>query len=156
MKIQGPVTLSEMQHAIALTNSMLAASRLLDMKYSTFVRTATAFGVYKPNKGNKGHQTYNKAERYELGAVKNSNMRTQELKSLLLLLGIKEYCCEGCRSADWLGSRLVMELHHVNGDNTDNRIENLQMLCPNCHSQTDTWRVPKQVLKKRRERTMNK
>jgi 5-methylcytosine-specific restriction endonuclease McrA len=32
-----------------------------------------------------------------------------------------------------------MALHHVNGDNTDNRLENLQVLCPNCHSQTESF-----------------
>ena len=37
------------------------------------------------------------------------------------------------------GRPLSLELHHANGDGTDNRIENLQLLCPSCHSQTDTW-----------------
>lgn len=40
----------------------------------------------------------------------------------------------------WNGDKLVLELDHVNGDNKDNRIENLRFLCPNCHSQTDTYK----------------
>ena len=38
-----------------------------------------------------------------------------------------------------MGEPLNMELHHVNGDGSDNRLENLQLLCGNCHSQTDNW-----------------
>ena len=40
----------------------------------------------------------------------------------------------------WLGAKIPLELHHINGDNTDNRIENLQLLCPNCHALTDNYR----------------
>jgi 5-methylcytosine-specific restriction endonuclease McrA len=40
---------------------------------------------------------------------------------------------------EWLGKRLSMALHHINGDGTDNRLENLQLLCPNCHAQTPNF-----------------
>ena len=47
--------------------------------------------------------------------------------------------CEECGLSEWRGKALSLELHHVNGDGLDNRLENLVLLCPNCHSQTDTW-----------------
>jgi 5-methylcytosine-specific restriction endonuclease McrA len=61
------------------------------------------------------------------------------LKRRLLDAGLKENRCERCGIAEWLGRPLNMHLHHINGDGLDNRLENLQMLCGNCHSQTDTY-----------------
>jgi hypothetical protein len=61
------------------------------------------------------------------------------VKARLLLAGLKLERCEGCGLSEWRGRRLSVELHHVNGDGLDNRLENLLLLCPNCHSQTDTW-----------------
>ena len=61
------------------------------------------------------------------------------LKARLLREGLKENRCEICGITRWLGKPLSMELHHVNGEGADNRLENLQLLCGNCHSQTDNW-----------------
>lgn len=61
------------------------------------------------------------------------------LKCRLLSEGLKEDRCEMCGLNEWQGKPLGMELHHVNGDGSDNRLENLQLLCGNCHSQTDNW-----------------
>jgi len=49
--------------------------------------------------------------------------------------------CENpeCGITEWYGKPISLQLHHINGNNKDNRIENLQLLCPNCHSQTDTY-----------------
>jgi 5-methylcytosine-specific restriction endonuclease McrA len=47
--------------------------------------------------------------------------------------------CRSCGLIEWRGKRLALELHHINGDGHDNRLDNLAPLCPNCHSQTDTW-----------------
>lgn len=49
------------------------------------------------------------------------------------------YACSTCGISEWRGQRLVLHLDHINGVNNDNRIENLRLLCPNCHSQTDTY-----------------
>lgn len=58
------------------------------------------------------------------------------------LLKIREYRCEGkgCSVvSDWLGSKIVLHLDHINGKKTDHRPENIRWLCPNCHSQTPTF-----------------
>ena len=61
------------------------------------------------------------------------------LKQRLIRLGLKDERCEICGISDWRGAPLSLALHHVNGDGADNRLENLQLLCPNCHSQTDNF-----------------
>jgi hypothetical protein len=61
------------------------------------------------------------------------------LKLRLLKEGLKANRCEECGISRWRGRPLNMQLHHVNGDGTDNRLENIVLLCANCHSQTDTY-----------------
>lgn len=84
--------------------------------------------------------------------VQDSSYRNSNcLKKRLLDEGLKEYKCECCNNAEWMGEPIKLELHHINGDNTDNRLENLQLLCPNCHSMTDTFRKGKSALSEKRE-----
>jgi len=67
--------------------------------------------------------------------------RTQRghLKRRLIDAGLKENRCERCGIETWRGKPLNMQLHHINGNGSDNRLENIIFLCANCHSQTDTY-----------------
>jgi hypothetical protein len=73
--------------------------------------------------------------------VRNSDFQSFKLKKRLFAENIKPQHCEFCgwnkRSAD---GRLPLELDHINGDSRDNRLENLRVLCPNCHSLQPTHR----------------
>lgn len=75
----------------------------------------------------------------DLLVVGRESTNRTHLKSRLIGAGLKENRCETCGITEWRGRPLNMELHHVNGDGSDNRLENLQLLCGNCHSQTDNW-----------------
>ncbi len=65
---------------------------------------------------------------------------THGLRGRLLKEGWKKYECEGCLLSEWRGRPIPLELHHLNGVSNDHRIENLQLLCPNCHAQTSNYR----------------
>ena len=76
----------------------------------------------------------------------------KNIKNRLLKHNIKEHKCEICGRTHWNGDIIPLELHHVNGDRFDNRLENLQLLCPNCHSQTDNF-CGKNTLKEKKKYT---
>lgn len=72
--------------------------------------------------------------------VQNSTYQSAKLKNRLINEGIKQDICEICGgSNNWNDKPLVLQLDHINGDHSDNRLENLRILCPNCHSQTETF-----------------
>jgi 5-methylcytosine-specific restriction endonuclease McrA len=62
------------------------------------------------------------------------------LAKRLITAGILERCCARCKRAGWEGQLIPLELDHINGDHDDNRLENLRLLCPNCHALTETYR----------------
>lgn len=67
-----------------------------------------------------------------------NKMRTKDMRDALIHL--RGYKCEMCGITDWLNKPITLEIHHIDGDQMNNVLENLQLLCPNCHSQTDNWR----------------
>lgn len=65
---------------------------------------------------------------------KDSTIPSHRLKLKLIRDGIKKEECEKCNLSEWMGEKIVLELDHINSDHYDNRLENLQILCPNCHA----------------------
>jgi hypothetical protein len=72
--------------------------------------------------------------------VNGSSIRSGLLKKILLEHNMLENKCSKCgQIPEWNGESLTLQLDHINGISTDNRIENLRILCPNCHTQTPTF-----------------
>lgn len=73
--------------------------------------------------------------------VENSTYTSiRRLKLRLVKEGLMVYQCTACgNDGKWLDKAITLQLDHINGVNDDHRLENLRFLCPNCHSQTDTY-----------------
>lgn len=109
-----------------------------DVLYNKFgltrahIRTAISKNIFSPRE-------YRKSLDYFL--VENFTYKaSNKIKKLLLKEGIFKNCCSICgQKGSWNNKPLILQLDHINGINSDNRLENLRLLCPNCHSQTHTY-----------------
>ena len=88
------------------------------------------------------HRTNQKAK-YSLEEILIPNSpytNITKLKKRLLKAGLLTYECECCgNKGEWKGRPLVLQLAHKDGDHNNHSLDNLRFLCPNCHSQTDTY-----------------
>ena len=71
--------------------------------------------------------------------IENSTYPTSNLFKRLIEDRGFDNKCSCCVLSDWMGKNIRLHVDHINGVNGDHRIENLRLLCPNCHSQTDTY-----------------
>lgn len=67
-------------------------------------------------------------------------IHSHKLKNRLMREGIFSHQCASCGLTEWKGQPIPLELDHINGDNKNNNLSNLRVLCPNCHAQTSTYR----------------
>ena len=127
------------------TTTASAACAKLGMRISTYKKHATRLGVYRTNQGGKGNEypgRSNNKRKINLDEVlrgERPETQTGTVKRYLLREGIKKNECEVCGIKEWMGAPLSCHLDHINGVSNDHRLENLRMICPNCHSQTNTY-----------------
>lgn len=96
---------------------------------------------YEGNKSGKGYSKTSTTYMYLEDYLKNSqDIQTNKVRIKLLKEGYKEHRCENCGLSEWLNNPIPLEVHHKDGNRNNNTIENFELLCPNCHALTDSYR----------------
>lgn len=80
-----------------------------------------------------------RARQIPLEALLATSKSRKAVKARLLEAGLLQNICQMCGLREWQAKPLTMHIDHINGNPDDHRLENLRMLCPNCHSQTPTY-----------------
>lgn len=96
---------------------------------------------YKGNQSGKGKPKTNNSYMPLVEYLASSeDIQSNKIRIKLLREGYKEARCECCGLTTWLNQEIPLELHHKDGNRHNNTIENFQLLCPNCHAFTDSYR----------------
>ena len=110
-------------------------ARVLGIKYNTLDRNLKLLGIeYKGNPNRKGIPHLEGRVLLEEYFNGSRNVTAPKLRNKLIEEGIKEEKCECCGLSEWMGKKIPLELHHKNMNHYDNSLENLQILCSNCHA----------------------
>ena len=143
-------TLSDLESAVRQSKSIAGVLRILGLRpiggnYRTVHRLIEANGLdsshftgqgwnvglqFQPKKSIGDEEVFVKDSNYKC----SWRLRERYKK----LTGLSR--CEKCGLEKWQGQVIPLEIHHINGINTDNQIDNLQLLCPNCHALTENYR----------------
>lgn len=123
--------------------TMAQAASKLGIHFNTFRRIAKKLNCYKTNQSGKG-LTKRSDRGIPLSDIldgKHPQFQSFKLKNKLIKEGVKENKCELCGVCEWNERLINCELDHIDGNSRNHRLENLRILCPNCHSQTETFRA---------------
>lgn len=72
--------------------------------------------------------------------VNPSSRQSNKIRRRLLHEGLKEHICEICKCVEWFGRPVPLELSHKDGNKHNNLLKNLELICPNCHAFTQSYR----------------
>lgn len=139
------ISYEDLKFIIDSSKSMADAARKLNINYKAFRKKTKNLGLFVPNQSRKGvkRECYeNNKNRFLLDDIldgKHPFYGSSKLRIRLISSGIKEDMCESCGLVYWKGEKISLHLDHIDGDHTNHKLNNLRILCPNCHSQTDTY-----------------
>lgn len=133
----------QVKEAAETTVSATAAAAKLGIKFCTYKKYATKYGCYYTNQSGKGLTKSKISGKIPLNEIlegKHPQYQTNKLRIRLLTEEIFKPICANCGLEKWLNQEIPLELDHIDGISNNHKIENLRLLCPNCHALTETYR----------------
>lgn len=133
----------EFRDAAASVKSLAGLLRVLNLKPAggNYVHAKYTLQRLQVNTDHWTGQAWNRGEQ-----LKDFHEYTRANRIKPHLIKERGHCCEKCTNTHWLGVPITLEVHHLDGDRSNNEKNNLQLLCCNCHSVTESWRRPKKIL----------
>lgn len=128
------ITDDEIIEAYSIYKNLSSIAVHFNVPHITIHRRCKLLGLKFKNGG-----TTVKYDLFDILDGKHPQYQSNKLKKRLLKENILDDKCDICGIDEWNGKKLIMQLDHINGISNDHRLENIRLLCPNCHSQTDTW-----------------
>ena len=123
------------------TQSATAAAAKLGVKYDTYKKYALKYECFNTNQSGKGLSRKRPAiPLSDILEGKHPQYQSNKLRLRLLKENIFEHKCQECGLAEWNKVAIPLELEHVDGDSNNHKLDNLALLCPNCHALTNTYR----------------
>ena len=147
---------SEIIEACEKSETMAEAARYLGVNFKTLKARAIKLNCYRPNQFQVGVSDRKggteKKDIEDILSGKYPKYPTTKLRIRLIKEGYKIHQCEKCKLSEWNGKSISLELNHKDGNKHNHKLDNLEILCPNCHAQTPTYRG-KNTRKARRNRS---
>ena len=117
---------------------LVEVTRTLNIKYDTLKKYLNILGInYRCNPNRKGIP--HNESRKDILEFLNGNATNSRNRTKLIECGIKEEKCECCGLSEWMGKPIPLELHHKDFNHYNNALDNLQILCANCHMQAHNY-----------------
>jgi hypothetical protein len=114
-------------------------ARRLSCKVDTLKKYYKELGInYKGNQGAKGHK-FSNTKKSALEILNSPGITNSKKRIRLIEDGIKDNKCECCGLSEWMGKPIPLELHHKDLNHYNNSLDNLQILCANCHMQAHNY-----------------
>ena len=95
---------------------------------------------YDGKQSGKGYEKNREKMTLKEYLEQSKDIQSNKVRIKLLDEGLKEHKCECCGLTTWLNQPIPLELHHKDGNRYNNVLENFELLCPNCHAFTDSYR----------------
>ena len=162
-------TREQIEAAVRQSSSIVGVLRCLGIRYRSgeawrlvrsyvkeYALDTSHFKGYGQNKGKRSFFRKTPDQILTLDPTREYREDTRRLRRAMIEAGVPLKCVCCGQGSEWQGRPLVLAIDHANGDWHDNRRENVRFLCPNCHSQTETFSVPKRGARSLGEHQLDK